>query len=156
MYRVLTNNNMNTRTIKQRIREAILTSLEQLKTSHGVREVSRHHDLIATSSVLPALIYVDTGELEVARDATGQTYEFDYYIKVLVEQTKDHDARKDKLVAAVQSNLENLSTLTGLAMIKCGGEEKTAVTARFVFIEGPFVKFRLQYKRKRSEPEGTY
>jgi hypothetical protein len=147
---------MNIPTIKQRIRETILTSLEQLKTSHGVREVSRHHDLVATASLLPALLCVDTGELEVARDATGQTYEFDCYIKVLCEQTKDHDTREDLLVAAVQANLENLSSLTGLAMIKCGGEEKTAVTARFVFIEGPFVKFRLQYKRKRAEPQATY
>jgi hypothetical protein len=147
---------MTTPTIKQRIRAAVLASLEQLKTSHRVREVSRHHDLVATASLLPALLYVDTGEFEVARDATGQTYEFDCYVKVLVEKTKNHDTEKDGLVAAVQKALENLSSLTGLATIKCGGEEKTAVTARFVFIEGPFVKFRLQYKRKRAEPEATY
>ena len=147
---------MNTPTIKQRIREAILAALEQLKTSHGIREVTRHHDLVATASLLPALLYVDTGEMEVARDATGQTYEFDCYIKVLVEKTKQEDARKDDLVAAVQRAIENLSSLAGLAMIKCGGEEKSTVTARFVFIEGPFVKFRLQYKRKRAEPETTY
>lgn len=143
-------------TIKQQIREAILAALEQLKTSHGLREVSRHRDIVATSSLLPALVYVDTGETEVARDATGQTYEFDFYVKVLVEKGGHQDERQQELVGAVQQSLENLSTLGGLATIKCGGEEKTAVTARFVFIEGPFVKFRLSYKRKRAEPETTY
>ena len=147
---------MNTPTIKERIREAVLAALEPLKTSHGIREISRHHDLVATSSLLPALIYIDTGETEVARDDTGQTYEFDFFIKVVVEKTKDHDARKDELIGAVQRVLENLPALSGLATIKCGGEEKTAVTARFVFIEGPFVKFRIHYNRKRAEPETTY
>jgi hypothetical protein len=147
---------MNTPTIKQRIREAILAALEQLKTSHGIREITRHHDLVANALLLPALLYIDTGEMEVDRDATGQTYEFDCYVKVLVEKTRQEDSRKDELVAAVQRALENLSALDGLATIQGGGEEKTAVTARFVFIEGPFVKFRLQYKRKRAEPESTY
>jgi len=147
---------MTTPTVKQRIRDAILASLEELKTTDGVREVSRHRDIIATSALLPALIYVDSGETEVTRDATGQTYEFDFYIKVLVEKANSSDSRKDELVGAVQRTLENLSTLTGVATIKCGGEEKTAVTARFTFIEGPFVKFRVQYRRKRAEPETVY
>lgn len=147
---------MNTRTIKQRIREAILASLEQLKTTAGVREISRRRDIVGSATLLPALTFVDTGEMEVARDATGQTYEFDLYIKVIVEKSASQDSRKDELVGAVQRNLENLSTLAGLATLKCGGEEKNAVTARFVFIEGPFVKFRVQYKRKCGEPETTY
>src|SRR3954471_5727913 len=116
--------NMST-TVKQQIRDAVLASLEQLKTSNGVREVSRHRDIIGTASLLPALLYVDTGETEITRDATGQTYEFDFYIKVLVERANNSDARKDELVGAVQRTLENLTTLTGVATIKCGGEEKT-------------------------------
>ncbi len=145
-----------TATVKQRIRDAILASLEELKTSDGVREVSRHRDIIVTSALLPALIYVDSGETEVTRDATGQTYEFDFYIKVVVEKASNQDRRKDGLVGAVQRKLEDLATLSGLGTIKCGGEEKTAVTARFVFIEGPFVKFRVQYNRKRAEPQTVY
>src|SRR5437762_2054472 len=147
---------MNTPTIKQRIRDAILAALEPLKTTNGIREISRHNDVVATAALLPAIIYVETGEMESSRDATGQTYEFDFFIKILVEKTKDADARKDELIGAVQRALENLSTLAGLATITSGGEEKTAVTARFVFIEGPFVKFRLRYNRKRAEPETTY
>ena len=147
---------MITPTIKQKIRDAILAALEDLKTTDGVREVSRHRDIIGTTTLLPALSYVDTGETEVDRDATGQTYEFDFYIKVIVEKANSQDTRKDQLVGAIQRKLENLQTLTGLGAVICGGEEKTAVTARFVFIEGPFVKFRVQYKRKRAEPETTY
>jgi hypothetical protein len=142
--------------IKQKIRDAVLASLEQLKTSNGVREVLRRRDIVGAASLLPALIYVDTGETEVTRDATGQTYEFDFYIKVLVERANNQDTRKDELVGAVQRNLENLQSLNGIATLCCGGEEKTAVTARFTFIEGPFVKFRVQYRRKRAEPETTY
>ena len=74
----------------------------------------------------------------------------------MVEKANNQDRRKDELVGAVQRRLENLQTLSGLGAVICGGEEKTAVTARFVFIEGPFVKFRVQYKRKRAEPETAY
>ena len=147
---------MTSPTVKQKIRDAILAALEDLKTTDGVREVSRHRDIVATSALLPAISYVDTGETEVDRDATGQTYEFDFYIKVVVEKANNQDRRKDELVGAVQRRLENLQTLSGLGAVICGGEEKTAVTARFVFIEGPFVKFRVQYKRKRAEPETAY
>jgi hypothetical protein len=147
---------MNTTTVKQRIRDAVLAALEPLKTTHGIREVTRHRDVVGISALTPALVYVDTGETEVARDATGQTYEFDFYIKVQVEKAANQDARKDELVGAVQRNLESLASLAGLATIKCGGEEKNAVTARFVFIEGPFVKFRVIYNRKRAEPETVY
>jgi len=143
-------------TLKQKIREAVLASLEPLKNTHGIREVSRHRDVLATTTLLPALIYVDTGETEVARDATGQTYEFDFYIKVLADRSNGQDTRKDEIVGAVQRAVEDLPSLTGLGTITGGGEEKNAVTARFVFIEGPFVKFRIQYKRKRAEPETAY
>jgi len=146
---------MNTPTVKQRIREAVLASLEQLKTSDGIRDVSRHRDVIATATVVPALLYIDTGETEVARDDIGQTYEFDFYIKILVEKSPGEEKQKDDLVGSVQRKLEKLA-LTDLGFIKCGGEEKTAVTARFTFIEGPFVKFRVQYKRKCAEPETSY
>ena len=146
---------MNTTTVKQRIREAVLASLEELKNSAGVRDVSRHRDMIATAPLVPALLYIDTGETEVARDEIGQTYEFDFYVKVLVEKSNREDRQKDELVGSVQRKLEKLA-LAGGGFIKCGGEEKTSVTARFVFIEGPFVKFRVQYKRKCGEPEASY
>ena len=146
---------MNTPTVKQKIREAVLASLEQLKTSDGVRDVSRHRDVVAVATLVPALLYVDTGETEVARDATGQTYEFDFYIKIVVEKSPHQDQDKDDLVGSVQRKLEKLA-ITDLGLLICGGEEKTAVTARFTFIEGPFVKFRVQYKRKCGEPETTY
>ena len=146
---------MNTATIKQSIREAVLASLEELKNSDGVRDVSRHRDMIATAALVPALLYIDTGETEVARDEIGQTYEFDFYVKVLVEKSNREDRQKDELVGSVQRKLEKLA-LTGGGFIKCGGEEKSSVTARFVFIEGPFVKFRVQYKRKCGEPEASY
>src|ERR1044071_8463834 len=146
---------MNTTTVKQRIREAVLASLEELKNSDGVRDVSRHRDMIATASLVPALLYIDTGEIEVARDEIGQTYEFDFYVKVQVEKSNREDRQKDDLVGSVQRKLEKLA-LSGAGFIKCGGEEKTSVTARFVFIEGPFVKFRVQYKRKCGEPEASY
>ena len=143
-------------TLKQKIREAILASLEPLKTSHGIREISRHRDLLATTTLLPALIYIDTAETEVARDAIGQTYEFDFYIKVLADKIASENKRKDELVGAVQAALEILPNFASLGSIINGGEEKTALTARFVFIEGPFVKFRIQYKRKRAEPQNAY
>jgi hypothetical protein len=145
---------MNTPTVKQKIRDAVLDSLEELKNSDGVREVARRRDIVASASLVPALLYVDTGETEVDRDATGQTYEFDFYIKILVDKTKQQDQQKDDLVGSVQRKLEKLAVAGGF--LKCGGEEKTSVTARFVFIEGPFVKFRVQYKRKCGEPETSY
>ena len=145
---------MNTPTVKQKIREAVLASLEELKASDGVREVARRRDIIATASLVPALLYIDTGETEVDRDATGQTYEFDFYVKILVDKTKQQDQQKDDLVGSVQRKLERLAVAGGF--LKCGGEEKTSVTARFVFIEGPFVKFRVSYKRKCGEPETSY
>ena len=143
-------------TIKNQIRAALLAALTELKTEGHVRTVERHRDVLATVHVRPALLLIEGGELEKARDATGQTYEFDVFIKVLVPASSDMDAAKDELVARVQQKVENLASLSGLATYSAGGEEKHALTARFVYIEGPFVRFRLCYKRKVADPEGTY
>lgn len=143
-------------TIKNQIRAALMTALTELKTEGHVRTVERHRDVLATAHVRPALLLIEGGELEKARDATGQTYEFDVFIKVLVPASSDMDAVKDELVARVQQKVENLASLTGLATYSAGGEEKHALTARFVYIEGPFVRFRLCYKRKVADPDETY
>jgi hypothetical protein len=143
-------------TIKQRIRQALLDALNPLKTEGLVRLVERRRDLVATSAIRPALLIIEGGELEIARDVTGQTYAFDVFIKVLAPRTRDGAELKDELVARVQQQMENLSTLSGLASYVHGGEEKISMTARFVFIDGPFVRFRLSYERKVAQPEETY
>jgi hypothetical protein len=143
-------------TIKQQIRNALLAALNELKTAGAARTVERHRDVLATAHVRPALLLIEGGEVEKSRDATGQTYEFDVFVKVLVDRTPDSDTLKDELVAKVQQKLENLGALSGLATYSAGGEEKLALTARFVYIDGPFVRFRLCYKRKAGDPEQTY
>jgi hypothetical protein len=143
-------------TIKQRIRSALLAALNELKTEGAVRTVERHRDVLATTHIRPALLLIEGGEFEKARDATGQSYEFDVFIKILVVHTPDSDDVKDNLVARVQEKVENLPSLVGLATYGAGGEEKPALTARFVYIDGPFVRFRFCYNRKAAKPEETY
>src|SRR3954465_176907 len=98
-------------TIKQRIRSALLTALNELKTEGIVRTGERHRDVLATTHVRPALLLIEGGEFEKARDATGQSYEFDVFIKILVPRGPDADELKDTLVARVQQKVENLPTL---------------------------------------------
>jgi hypothetical protein len=143
-------------TIKQQIRDALLDALNELKTDGVVRNIERHRDILATTHIRPALLLIEGGEVEKSRDATGQMYEFDVFVKIVVPHSSDMDTVKDELVAKVQQKLEALSTLAGLATYSAGGEEKLALTARFVYIEGPFVRFRLCYKRKAADPEQTY
>ena len=143
-------------TIKQQIRTALLTALNELKTEGAVRTVERHRDVLATTHVRPALLLIEGGELEKARDATGQSYEYDVFIKILVPRTPRADDLKDTLVARVQEKIENLPSLMGLATYGAGGEEKPALTARFVYIDGPFVRFRFCYNRKSAKPDETY
>src|SRR5256885_1803375 len=111
-------------TIKQRIRSALLAALNELKTEGAVRTVERHRDVLATTHIRPALLLIEGGEFEKARDATGQSYEFDVFIKILVVQSPDSDDVKDNLVARVQEKVENLPSLVGLATYGAGGEEK--------------------------------
>src|SRR3954468_15010373 len=143
-------------TIKQKIRTALLTALNELKTEGAVRTIERHRDVLATTHVCPALLLIEGSEFEKARDATGQSYEFDVFIKILVPRGPNADDLKDTLVARVQEKVENLPSLTGLATYGAGGEEKPALTARFVYIDGPFVRFRFCYNRKAGNPEETY
>src|SRR4051812_34301589 len=113
--------------IKSRIRQAVFAELCKLQTERKVRTVERHHDLIATTQIRPGLVMVDTGELEKDRDTMGQTYEFDLFVKIVVEPNKDSDRLKDELVALVQQRVEGLTGLDALGAVVCGGEEKVAI-----------------------------
>lgn len=123
-----------------------------------VREVERKRDLFLQAGKYPAIHIIDGAELpaESEEDNLGYTLEFPLIIKVMVEDQRDPYGATDELVPFIQKTIEADPQLNGLVnWVRFEGE------APFVHeinkpLGGSLVNYRVQYRRKRGEPEQSY
>ena len=149
------------KTIKQRINEAVLARLNELSTeSSGITQVRENNDLTAVGNYQTELIVIPGPEAEQSRDCTGQTCQFDVHVKIFVPHPALPSPRRrysyPELTAAVIEKLEAMPALDGLATVVQGAEELPYLKTGLSHIKGPFVRVRLEYRRKRGNPYETY
>ena len=144
--------------IKKQIIARVLELLDVLKTDAGIRDLERKRDLFLQAAKYPAIHVIDGAEIpaESEEDNVGYTLEFPLVIKLMVEDQRDPYGATDELVPFIQKIIESDTQLNGLAnWVRFEGE------APFVHeinkpLGGSLVNYRIQYRRKRGEPETTY
>src|SRR5713101_1104351 len=149
-------------TIKSRIIAAIMQALAGVASPQNrIKAVRPNNDYTAQGvSALPELIVIQGPEAEQARDAIGQTYQFDVHVKIWVPHppppTPRGDYQHEELAAAVIQALEDPKLLAGLGSLVIGAEEQSFLRSGLSKIKGPFIRVRIQYSRKRGDPYTAY
>src|SRR6266403_5903188 len=145
-------------TIKFCILTAIMQALAKVPTPQNrIKTVRPNSDYtVQGTTSLPELVVIQGPEAEQARDAIGQTYQFDVHVKIWVPHpappTPRADYQYEEIAAAVIQALDAPSLLSGLATIVIGAEEQSFLRSGLSKIKGPFIRLRIQYSRKRGDP----
>jgi hypothetical protein len=146
--------------IKKQIITRVLELLGALKSDgeSQVREVERKRDLFLQAAKYPAVHVIDGAEIpgEAEEDNIGYTLEFPLVIKVMVEDQRDPYSATDELVPFIQKIIESDTQLSGLAnWVRFEGETPFVHEINKP-LAGSLVNYRIQYRRKRGEPEANY
>jgi hypothetical protein len=148
--------------IKSQIMSAIMQALATVPSPQNrIKVVRPNNDYTAQgTTVLPELIVIPGPEAEQARDAIGQTYQFDVHVKIWVPHapppTPRTDYQHEEIAAAVIQALEDPKLLSGLGTLVLGAEEQSFLRSGLSKIKGPFIRLRIQYSRRRGDPYTTY
>src|SRR6266436_6048000 len=149
-------------TLKSRITAAIMQALAAVPTPQNrIKTVRPNNDYtVQGTTSLPELIVIQGPEAEQARDAIGQTYQFDVHVKIWVPHpappTPRADYEYEDIAAAVIQALEAPDLLSGLATLVLGAEEQSFLRSGLSKVKGPFIRLRIQYSRKRGDPYTAY
>jgi len=149
------------KTIKQRINEAVLAKLNELSTeSSGITQVRENNDLTAVGNYQTELIVIPGPEAEQSRDCTGQTCQFDVHVKIFVPHPALPSPRRRVQLSRVDRGGDReIGGNAGPGRSgnrRPGGRRVALPQDRPLAHQGPFVRLRLEYRRKRGNPYETY
>lgn len=142
--------------IKQRIIARLLALAEPLKTNGELRKIARARTVVLLEAIKPSLHLVVGDEVVVDEDDRGYTMEFPAALKLILSDGMDVSAAGDVMVAKLQAAIESDPQLNGLAnSIKYEGE--TPFTEKELEpTGGVLLRYVIQYRRVRAQPETSY
>lgn len=146
-------------TTKQSIIARILELCEALKTAGDVKEVVRETTPFALAeSNLPSLQVIVGPEDNITdeEELRGYVVEFDVMLKLTVRHASELYNAVDVLVGRLQAAIEGDIQLNGLATkIVYQGDNPFSNEINKP-LGGNMVTYRVQYRRRRAQPETSY
>ncbi len=144
--------------IKNQIATGAEDHLKVLESAGTFMQTGRKGDIMVNVANIPACILVVGPEVpaQVEEDNVGYTMEFPMFFKIEVADHVELAATVDELAAKVETEIESDLTMGGLAVwVRYEGEVQ--------FINeispprgGTVIKYNVQYRRLRGDPNTTY
>lgn len=146
-------------TSKQRIIARLLELAEALKTAGDVKELLRvTTPFLLADKNLPSLHIIIGAEDNITEEEslTGYVVEFDVLFKITVRHATDPYGAAEPLVGRLQAAIEGDIQLSSLATkIVYQGDNPFSNEVNKP-LGGNMVTYRVQYRRRRAEPDTTY
>lgn len=133
--------------------ESVLTPL---KTAGTVRELAVRNSAAHGAKALPALHIVPGDEQRLAEDTQGLTLERAYLFKLVFGQVRAPFDKAADLVQAVQEAIETDGQLNGLAVSITYQGEQPWISDDTEAVEGTFLLYQVQYRRRRAAASSGY
>jgi len=146
-------------TVEQQIYDHLGTLLDGMKQSSQVREVSRLSDLLVQAAVAPQIGYNLGPETMTLQDNYGYTMECDLVVRIWlnnyrdVAMAKQASSLKGEVQARLEADPQFNSLINSLTYV---GDEKYLDAKQTKPAGGIYLIYRLQYRRKRAEPNANY
>jgi hypothetical protein len=146
-------------TVEQQINDYLGVLLDGLKQAGHVREVAQLSDLLVQAKVTPSIGYNIGPEVMILEDNCGYLMEATLAVRIWLHNYRNEAMAKQalSLKGEAQALLEADDQFGGLIVaIKYSGDEKYIDTKQAKPAGGIYLLYRLQYRRKRAQPEVNY
>jgi hypothetical protein len=148
--------------IKQRIMERILTILEPLKGTQGLRKIERVRTLFLLEPQKPCLHVVAGPEIVLEEDNRGYHCEFGLLLKLMVSEARNLEDEVDRYVGKIQELMENDAQLNGgdatdVLAIRTKYDGEQPFGEEILKPEGgTVIAYVIEYRRYSAEPNYNY